>query len=264
MPIAIVTAFFVIAVFMGSFLTYYHLASNASQRATESPGANEHTPNSRQETIVSPEANDHTQESPQETEPADNDKHTHSEHTDWLHIIDTQYVNENVLYLPISANSEAGIERIRLVADEPEIELRYKLINGVFELILDDFILPQQSFSFSYESDMPDDDTLDVDAEILFYDMNGDGQLEILIALSSRDWTHGLIGPVASDINWRAVWCVGYANDEGFWQAAGNMVTYFSHGTIYLDRFGERELSESETFTFLRLIERKLTGTYGE
>lgn len=181
----------------------------------------------------------------------------------WLDIIDMQHITETIPLIPVPTNSE-GVEHISLASGESDIELTYKLDNRTLVLTLDDFSLPQQSFTFTYYSKLLYEDIFDVDAEILFYDMTGDGQYEILIAMSSRDWTMGVREPVASDINWRAVWCIGYTKEEGFWQATGNMVTYQSHGTIFLNRFGERELSESETFMFLRLINRDLTGTYGE
>jgi len=182
---------------------------------------------------------------------------------EWLQIVDTRFVDEALWYLPIPANAAAETEWISLMDGEPEIEMRYELHNGILALTLSDSLLPEQSFMFSYESDWLAAGA-EVDGEILFYDMDGDGQLELIVALSSREWTDGPTGPVASDIYWIAVWCVGYTKGEGFWQASGSMVTYLSHGSIHINRFGERELSESETFTSLRLEGRDLAGSHLE
>ena len=182
---------------------------------------------------------------------------------DWQDIVDTYYVDGGLFSISIPANSDAGVARVRLTDSNQEIEVEYSLNDGTLELSLSDFTLPKQNYTFSYETRLPPDyDDAQVEAEILFYDMDGDGQAELIIALSDRERFSGLHGIMLCNTNWRAVWCISYTGGEGFWQANGYMVTYTNHGTIQLNLFEERELCETMTLTFLCLEGRELVGTY--
>ena len=173
----------------------------------------------------------------------------------WVDIIDI-YSDEETIYLPISAAAGPETAEIALADGLPEIDLLYEVKNGALYLTLSDRVLPGQDFVFSYETDYPPDyaDT-SVEAEIIFYDMDGDGQYEMLIALSDRERFEGVNGYVLSNTNWYAVWCVGYAPGEGFWQAGGMMDTP-GFIPIMLNYFGDRELYDYDSV--LRLIGRDL------
>lgn len=179
----------------------------------------------------------------------------------WNPILDN-YTGQDLPSIIIPHTSGKGSESIQLMANQPEVILQYELSDSVLTLSLDDHELAEQKFSFSY-GPLNDLDYVDAktDAEILFYDMNGDGQDEILIALSERSLLSGANDMILCNANWRAVWCIGYAPTEGFWQAAGMMVSFGNHGGISINYLGERELYCNDTGIWMRLSGRVLQET---
>lgn len=179
----------------------------------------------------------------------------------WNPILDN-YTGQDLPSIIIPHTSGKGSESIRLMANQSEISLLYELSDSILTLSLDDHELPEQKFSFSYRP-LNDLDYVDAktDAEILFYDMDGDGQDEILIALSDRSLLSGVNDMILCNTNWRTVWCIGYAPKEGFWQAAGMMVSFGNHGGISINYLGERELYCNDTGIWMRLSERVLQET---
>ncbi len=156
------------------------------------------------------------------------------------------YTEHDYDYFMYPADSAGGEENIILGNDSIVISYRYELTEGVLTLTLDDHQLPEKEFIFSYEPDFPLDyggsDT-QTDAEIVLFDMSGDGQYEILVALSDRFTQRaGTLDLPYIAVNWTTVWCIGYTAGEGFWLAEGIVESPIPR----LDYLGARELYSSD------------------
>lgn len=143
----------------------------------------------------------------------------------WIDIINISSLEtaESIPYIPILPDAESVIEKVCLAKGQSEIEIQYKLSGDTLNLILSDSILPEQGFTFSYDTATMYQSYKDttVEAEIMFYDMNGDGQYELLVALSDRKRFTNPSDILFCNTNSLVVWCIGYAKDEGFWQTDG-------------------------------------------
>lgn len=166
----------------------------------------------------------------------------------WIPIIEYDTGNSlSCLRIPSGSNGE---EQLLM----PGTEISYEMAQGVLTLCL-----AGQTFVFSHSPQEPPDyeDTC-VDGEIMLYDMDGDGQDELLVALSDRLILEGVNGSFVCNTNWRTVWCVGFTEDEGFWRADGELITHTNHGTIKLNLLGVRELYAEDTMSAMILSGREL------
>ena len=179
----------------------------------------------------------------------------------WYNIVGTEYMDETPVFYPITESSGGVVKSILLEDGAREIEMSCFLDSGNLILTLDDHDLPAQTFTFAFESVKPRQNAgTKIEAEILLCDMDADGKRELVVAMSDRARIGVPDGVPLYNTNWRAVWCLGYTEGEGFWRASGMMRTYENHGSIVINFYGEGELCETETFTFMKLSGRDLVS----
>ena len=137
------------------------------------------------------------------------------------------------------------------------IAMTTQLQNGRFYVSVSDGIFTE-SFVFEYRtSTIAFTDTY-IEADIILFDMTGDGQFEILVGMVDR---YRRFEPerdrTFARYNWIAVWCIGYTPGEGFWLADG-MKAIYDGGTMWLNYHSNRELSSINSRRQVRLEGRAL------
>lgn len=208
-----------------------------------------------------PQVEPHIPATSNERYPEDNYIGTDRQMIEWIDIV-SNYTGQGLKAFLVPAGSDSGAKNIQLAQEPSEITLHCELSNGVLMLTLNDHKMPEQQFSFSYApSKLPDYQDTKTDAEIILYDMNGDGQDEILVAMSERILLNGVNDILICNTNWRAVWCIGYTPEEGFWQADGRLTSFSNDGDICLNYLGERELYCNNANVWMRLQGQSLRET---
>jgi serine/threonine protein kinase len=146
---------------------------------------------------------------------------------DWKHIIaiSANDSSEEVWYIPIYPDTELSMEKWVPAGGRPEMEIWYELKGNTLDLTLNSGGFSyNNSFVYEYsEIQQYPNEEMKIEGEILFYDMDGEGQSELLVLLSERKRIELLTGDVASNINGIYAWCVGYSAENGFWEADGRI-----------------------------------------
>lgn len=172
--------------------------------------------------------------------------------------------------LGITLRNGRGAEgSYKLKDDEKAINLLLILSDDRLLLTLSDDDHPEREFVFENEAkpDHEDYDDALIYGEFMFYDLNHDGRNEMLLALRSsakRKWRNPEAKAGGSEtiivhlMNWCVIWCVGFAPEEGFWLADGEIRS--SAGVSIIPSFdGKGEMFKIDGLTFFELQDKRLS-----
>jgi hypothetical protein len=118
---------------------------------------------------------------------------------------------------------------IALEENGKPIRIECAVHDGFLKLKLSDDSAAPAEFSFFNDSppDALDYENSYIYGEIMFYDLDQDGRMEIFAALVDRAHNTGYV-------NWAVLWCIGHTKGEGFW-LAGEIRTATGRDTFKFD-----------------------------